>query len=419
MQRSQTWGAGGLARLMRLLALGALAALGFGCQCHTALRQPEPLDDCGEVTEERLDHARQAARERANRWIELAEYPPASLAPTRALAVISYPQEEGSLGRRSFVYDDALALLWFAWTGDERKARGLAETLIFLQNPDGSWGFSFGVDHPDDYHASYVRNGTVAWAAHALAYFGERYGHPRAIRASKRSAQYLRQMRLGGDALHRGLISAGRGAPASPPDAEVDEKLPYAVTEHQLDAYMVLEHYEPMAAQRLAERMLEVLWLAEEGRFAVAAAGDHLNTRRALDAAGAWGTLWLLSIGERERARRSYEYTLDQFRSEGAALYGFKPYVDEVDGYVPGEADDHIFVEGSMSLGLAAWRLGDQRTADRVLHTGIQLGCRGEPGVPYSNVEVVNYSTKPAAASTLWFLFLDREMATGMTAPVF
>ncbi|QDG50342.1 hypothetical protein FIV42_06225 [Persicimonas caeni] len=398
-----------------------VAPVGFGCQCHTASvkRAEQKPVECPKPTEANVEEVRQAARQRANQFLEVVEYAPATLGPSKALAVLSYPRAEGSLGSRSFVYDDALALLWFAWSGQQAKASGIAETLIYLQNPDGSWGFSFGTKYPADYHASYVRNGTVAWAAHALGYFGERYGQPRAIRAARRGADFLRRMRLGGNTLDRGLVSAGYNSASTPYDAPPGPTLQYAVTEHQFDAHFVLARWEPSTAERLAERMNEVLWLDEEGRFAVAVASDRLNDNRALDAAGAWGALWLLSTGERERAVQSYRYALDHFETDAGELYGFRPYEDSVDGYDPVQAPEHIFVEGTMSMGLAAHRLGDRDTAQKVVATGVALSCRGENGLPYSNVEVPGFSTRPAAASTIWFLFLDREMATGQNAPVF
>lgn len=398
-----------------------IAPVGFGCQCHTAgVRRAEtPPVECPEHVEADVDEVRHAARQRANQFLKVVEYQPATLGPTKALAVLSYPQAEGSLKTRSFVYDDALALLWFAWSGQDNQARGIAETLMYLQRPDGSWGFSFGTEHVTSYHASYVRSGTVAWAAHALGYYGERYGRPRAVRAARRGADFLRRMRLGGDTLDRGLVSAGYNLASTPYDAPPGPQLQYAVTEHQFDAHFVLARWEPRTAERLAERMAQVLWLEEENRFAVAVASNRLNTNRALDAAGAWGALWLLSVDQRERAWSSYRFAREHFATDAGPLYGFRPYEDSVDGYDPEQAPEHIFVEGTMSMGLAAHRLGDDQTARRVLATGVVLSCRGEMGLPYSNVEVPGFSTRPAAASTLWFLFLDREMATGLRAPVF
>ncbi len=402
------------------LLVAMLLVVGLGCGCHTADQtrpQAAPVE-CTPRTEATMDQIRREAVSRAEQWLAPVEYSAATLGPRPALAVLSYPEAEGSLGKRSFVYDDALALLWFAWTGDEQTARGLAETLIYLQNADGSWGFSFSATNPDDYQASYVRSGAVAWAAHALGYYAERYGQPRAIRAARRGADFLERMRIGEDTAARGLVSAGRGTPNTYAPTGGGPPLRYAVSEHQFDAQIVLERFAPMGADRLAERMLEVLWLEDQGRFAVAAS-EGVDRRRALDAAGAWGALWLLGRGDDARARRSFEYSVEQFRTEYDGMLGFRPYRDAIDGYDPELSDGHFFVEGTMSMGLAAHRLGDEDIADQVLQTGIELGCRGPMGLTYSNVEMPGFSTRAAAASTLWFLFLEREMRTGQTAPLF
>ena len=57
------------------------------------------------------------------------------------LALLSYPGVPRSdpTSARSFVYDDALALLWLTTTGAEEKARALAHTLVAIQNGDGTY----------------------------------------------------------------------------------------------------------------------------------------------------------------------------------------------------------------------------------------------------------------------------------------
>lgn len=381
--------------------------------------------------EQAMENTRRSARLRAQAWIHLVEYRPASAPGAPALALLSFPQASTSLGRRSYLYDNALALLWFAWTGQNARARALARTLRFLQLDDGSWGYSFHLDHPDDRHSRYIRSGAVAWAAHALGYFGSQVGDPGALLSARRAARFLDAMRLGGPGPARGLVSAGRGLPGTLLDAPPSPKLDFAVSEHQFDAHPVLARFFPMAARRLAARMLEVLWLRRPGRFAVAAGAERVDTRRALDAAGAWGALWLAGTGHAALAQKSYAFARQTFgthalvvgEEHGAPvtrkLAGFRPYADDIDGYDIHAAPDHIFVEGSMSMGLAAHRLGDAKTAREMLQTGIALGCMGPPGLPYSTVELPGFSTHPAAAPTLWFLFLEREMASGLTAPIF
>lgn len=381
--------------------------------------------------EQAMEKTRRTARLRAQAWIHLVEYRPASEPGAPAMALLSFPQATTSLGRRSYLYDNALALLWFAWTGQHARARALAKTLRFLQLDDGSWGYSFHLDNPHDRQTRYIRSGAVAWAAHALAYYGSQFGQPGALLSAQRAARFLHAMRLGGDGPARGLVSAGRGLPSTLLDAPPSPKLEFAVSEHQFDAHLVLARFFPMAARRLATQMLEVLWLRRSGRFAVAAGAERVDTRRALDAAGAWGALWLWGAGHPALAQKSYAFARQTFMTHALLvgdengfpvtrkLAGFRPYEDDVDGYDVQAARDHIFVEGSMGMGLAAHRLGDEHTARSMLQTGIALSCMGAPGIPYSTVELPGFSTHPAAAPTLWFLFVEREMASGLTAPIF
>lgn len=378
-----------------------------------------------------LSKLRESARDRSAAWLQLVPYQPASTAQRPALAILSFPGSANSLARRSYVYDMALALLWFSWTGQDARARGIAQTLSFLQKDDGSWGFSFHVDHAADYHDRYIRNGTVAWAAHALTYFATQYADPAALVSARRAAQFLRSMQLGSAGPNRGLVSAGLGLPGTLADEPPSAPVEFAPAEHQFDAQIVFSALDPPAARRLSERIIDVLWMGGEGRFALAAGPRRVDTRRALDAAGAWGALWLLADGQPERARRSFEYARETFATDDTLwdtrfsapktlkLQGFRPYEDDIDGYDVDANIEHFFLEGTFSMGVAAHRLGASQAAESALITGVALSCAESPGVVYSNVELPGFLAEPAAASTLWFLFLEREMAGAPGSPIF
>jgi hypothetical protein len=159
--------------------------------------------------------------EQATRWLRLTELRPGELhdAPpiaarrwlaagaTPPLVVMSFAglPLDHPLGPRSFLYDNALALLWFTSTGDEAAARGLAATLVALQNGDGTWGFRLSVDD-GFYNAAYVRTGTVAWVTHALGVYLRRYPDAPAEAAAARAVRALLAARRGG-----GLLEGGRG----------------------------------------------------------------------------------------------------------------------------------------------------------------------------------------------------------------
>jgi hypothetical protein len=405
----------------------------------------DPSAGCQGTPAERLQHIRAQAegwvRVREVGALRLHDAAPAPL-PTarfvtdgvRRLAVVSYPNvaARNPLAGRSFLYDDALALLWYAASGDEATARGLAATLLTLQSRDGTWGFVLGLDD-GFYNASYVRAGTVAWVAHALAVYSRRFGDRAAEAAALRAVRALQARPLaavpgGGRALVAGsaepegtvgLVEGGRGRWA--PDEKTffpGYRLTVAVTEHQLDLHMALTSLGRAEAARFGDHILQTLWLEAEGRFAVAAGDGGIDRRRALDAAGAWGALFLLSRGDVARARRSLRFTVASFGAEAAGLTGFRPHLDAVEGPLSALERDLIFVEGTLGVGLAGHRLGEPALAEQALTTAVELACRGGPGVPYANRPARGFVVEPAAAPTFWFLLLEREMRTGLTAPV-
>ena len=345
----------------------------------------------------------------------------AKTSTTGMLAVRSFAAgSAGVLAGRSYIYDNALALLWFAWTGDQQSSRGLANTLLASQDRDGSWGAYLPLDGDDCYNNVYVRTGIVSWAAYALAYYANKYAGRTAMEGAQRAAGYLERavaVDVGKETL--GLLTGGRGRWTARERFDGAHRMNSAVTEHQLDAQVALESLGRPMAGKLAHRIMSQLWLEKEGRFALAAHPERVDRRRALDAAGAWGALWLLQRGDRARARRSLDYALLNFATQDRSLRGFRPYLDPVEGPESVEPDDLIFVEGTLGVGLAAHRLGEPSVAREALGLAAQLSCSAGGGLPYANVEAAGFSTQPGAASTLWFLLLEREMRTGIPSPLF
>ncbi len=411
-----------------------LISLGSGCASKRLSLHDHP--ECTISKGSRAERL-QSTRLEAERWLQIVEYTNETTydattpketrtlnrqPDTRYLAILSYPDHPDPwLKNRSFIYDDALALLWFAWKGDEETARGLANTLVLLQNADGSWGFGFDAQNDNYYNAEYVRNGAVAWASFAMAYYARKYNDHAADLSAELSAMYLStQIETYDGAINRGLLRGGRGRWSSNylvffPNIEF---LP-AISEHQFDSHMAFSLTEPERAQTLARDINSILWLPQKSRFAVAATHRNIDEGRALDASGGWGALWLYSIGKPKLAKQSLDYTIEAFATQDGGLFGYRPYLDPIDGPLTKEWESLIFVEGSLGVALAAWRLEKPDIANRVLDMSMELSCLGGPGIPYANRELKDFPTHPAAAPTLWFLFLEREMRTGEPAPLF
>ncbi len=342
-------------------------------------------------------------------------------AEPRMMAVRSFSGDpSGILSNRSYIYDNALALIWYAWTGDQKSSRGIASTLMASQGEAGAWGAYLPLSGTDCYNEHYVRNGIVGWAAYALSYYSRKYSSDAARRGAERAAGYL-ESELNKDVAQEsvGLVRGGRGRWARGERFEPSYRFASAVTEHQFDAQLALASMGRPTAAPLAKQIMDRLWLKDEGRFALAAHADRVDQRRALDAAGAWGSLWLLARGERAAALRSLRYTTESFCTRDRSLAGYRPYLDPVEGPGSVEPKDLIFVEGSLGVGLAAHRLGEKALARQALGMAAQLSYSTGGGLPYANVEAAGFTILPGAASTLWFLFLEREMRSGEPSPLF
>jgi hypothetical protein len=324
---------------------------------------------------------------------------------------------EPLLGARSFVYDDALALVARMAAGDLAGATSLGETLAALVQGDGTLGFSFGLEDPAFYDVAYVRAGAMAWAGYALALLDGRLTRPRFADASRAIAgALLRQRHPPGDDPRAGLILAGRGR-WSRNYTRFDPTFvsSVCVTEHQIDAYFLLRELgdrEPRfaaEAEVLARSMIQRLWLENEGRFAVAATPAGIDRTPALDAAGVWGALFLLARGETSRAARALAYVERTFRSPRLPLPGFSFYAGEVEDHPGVDLSLVCSGEGTAAAALAWLRAGQPGPA--VAHAAtLRREQRPGFGVPYAWPGLPEFPNVPAAAPTAWLLFVEREL---------
>lgn len=322
------------------------------------------------------------------------------------------------LAERSFVYDNALAMIANTLSGRLAEAQAIGRTLEVLSERDGAIGFSFSLEDPAFYNARYVRSGAMAWAGYALAHYDETTQQQRFRGAARRIADNLLRSRVNRPGDPRdGLVPAGRGRWSSQHqgfDPHFDAG--FCVTEHQIDAYFLLQTLGALvgapyadASERLAGRMIEALWIADEGRFAVAANEHGRVVERALDA-GAWGTLFLAARGDRARAGASLAYTTRTFASQVQDLQGFAPYAGATDDHPGVDFRETLFSEGTASVAIALLRSGDRGGAERLAVTLRELQRRGDGGVLYALPERQDFPSLPSVAATAWLLFLEREL---------
>jgi len=326
-------------------------------------------------------------------------------------AVLSYPDPQrfagadagfALLSRRTFVYDQALAMVWAVQRGDRPLALALGQTLAALQNQDGSWGFSFATQGDGYYNSSYVRAGAVAWCVYGLALVLQG-GHDSVLQATLDRGSHWLIAQIDPDTK---LVWAGHGRWRDGDHFEPDWPADFAATEHQLDAWFALLAAaavpgNPLAvslrtsATQLAAAVDARLWRPGEGRYAQGLANGEQDRVSALDASGTWAALWDIARGRPERARRALAWVDDHHRSD---VQGWPAYVP----YVPG-LPNTWFVEGSAAIALAWQRLGDPERARAALQAHLELACSGSLPLVYSPRWATDFPLAPAAAPTVWF----------------
>jgi len=339
-------------------------------------------------------------------------------------AVVSYPGiRTGHLAGMSFMQDDALALIWFASNGNREAARSLAKTLMSLQNSDGSFGYSFSTGSDGFYNMRYIKTGVVAWAAYALLYYGFSMDDSRAVDASAKAINFIKEMQnLESGGPEYGLVRSGFGS-WSQGYSEFDpcylEKEYMTTNQFVSDMLFKASGVTGVRAGLIEDGLMSRMWLDQEGRFAEGSFESGMDVRRSLNAAGAWGALWLVMTGNNPAALKSYTYSAAEFKNIHGPVTGYKPFLDKFNGLGGEDVTDVISLEGTFAMGLAAFRLGDRVAAQKALDLGSAMQCLAGPGMPYTSRDAGDLRASPSVSSTLWFLFLEREFSGKGKAPLF
>jgi hypothetical protein len=309
---------------------------------------------------------------------------------------------------RTYVYDQALAILAFLATGNTATACRMATALAARQDEDGSFpahllqlqttGWDF-----------FIRTGPIAWAAYALlkaadAGAGVTGCDPAALRASAdRALGWIEQQTD-----ERGLVHGGVG---SYPDGVIDHAwlqltfVPGFDTAANAAAWMALrasrDPYRQAMAGRLRDAMLATLWDDAARRFAAGADDDMVRLDRSSLDAHVFGSLALRAWRRGGEALESLSHAEARYRVTEDGRGGFRAYVP-AEG-VP-NADARTWLEGSFAASLALQRAGDD-TRD----LDADLAAWQEPDGSFrrgalrdGDVEVVD--TAKSVASTAWFV---------------
>jgi hypothetical protein len=372
--------------------------------------------------------------------------------PRRRGLILSYApgtKAPGPLHRKSAAYDGALAAIAFSLHDQWADAARVLNALTRVQRQGGSFWFSYNTHNswPDelDHDMAILRAGAIGWVGYAFIYYLENKppsGDARSARerrlflaSAKQAADYLLGLRVTDRPLARGLVRGGNGevrltvAKDSRGVVEVyqDRPIGWVSTEHNISAYFFLSglarvsgdsHYQ-LAAQAIRDRLLSVLWQDDLGQFAQGINPDGtLDRMRALDCAS-WGALFLLSTGEKQKAKVALETADRLYRNTHGGIQGHRPYYDKavyedarVQRILLPDAPQarwkdlsFIWSEGSLGVALAQIRAGNKINGTKLAEEMLKLTEKG--GIRYGSRELpFEFSSSPSVAGTAWYLIV-------------
>ncbi len=345
------------------------------------------------------------------------------------------------LRNTAFTYDNALALLAFLARGDTRRARLLADALVYAQNHDryfsdgrlrnayqggdlalapgwlpggkrgcvrlpGWWDFSRnGWLEDRTMVGTYV--GNLAWSMLALLAYYETAGGEEYLHAAERMGLWIEK--------HcrdtRGAGGYTAGYEGWEPDPE---PLQYKATEHNIDLSAAFRRLHQLtgdaawaARARHAERFVHAMWDAREGKFWTGTGDDGKTVFKEvvpLDIQ-CWSVLAL-------RERRA-EYARGLQYAEQVLGIG--------DGFDFNQDTDGIWYEGTAQLA-AAWAALDQPLKQQQIIAGLKAARDVAGGLPAADREVITtgfhlkdgqpwlYYKRLHVGATAWALLAEQSM---------
>lgn len=205
---------------------------------------------------------------------------------------IDDPVNALGIDRRSWIYDNALAVFAFSMSGDQSRASSILSTLSQLQNGDGSLAFSYDVfTGPLDERK---RSGSIAWVGDSAVKYEETFGDSSYRNLAVSIAEYL----LTQQDKSTGSIKGG-------PDVN------WYSTEHNIDAYFFFRNLGNLngnsrylkTASSIEHALLTYHWNASEKRF-----NQGINDPAAALDTNSWGSIFLEAIGRDDLAKTATDY---------------------------------------------------------------------------------------------------------------
>jgi len=357
---------------------------------------------------------------------------------------IAYPY----LFSKSFIYDNALAIIAFTMAGDFKKAENILGALERLATEEGSFWFAYNTHNSwpsqQDNHGALKRLGAIAWVGYAVVYYlGKRLEHNHLfleedllakdyLQFAEKIARFvISKQVLNVSDKRYGLITGGDATyilktstdSKSVQEEYQDGEINWVSMEHNIDTYFflrdlgrIIKNDQYIEAAELIKKGLFTLWSAENGQlFRGISQSQKIDRFLPLDGAS-WGALFFLSVNEADKAIRSLKATGNFFHRSGK-LEGYAPYYKEmvyeseaINRFYyqdnPGKTWKELKIiwgEGSLGVAVAYLRAGYLEKGLSIINNMLPIQENG--GFKYASMNIPHqFSVFPSVASTAWFV---------------
>jgi hypothetical protein len=327
-------------------------------------------------------------QEQALAWL-LAQMTPNGIVPSpladRQNLLISYRVPENdpaypNIYSRSWLFDDAVAVISLAQNGYIAEALALISAVEQHITLQGEIGFSFKTDDP--FIDEVYRTGAIAWFGYALMQYQQMTGDAQSQTTAELMADYLLSLQDSSGSIE---TQANSGSFA---------------TDHNIIAFFFLRDLGRLpgngayadAAAEIKESLLQNHWYAARGYFREGIGSDQPG----LLEINALGALFLLAVGEQQRAEQLLQ-VID-------ATYGLPPG-EPATSYELLPSTGATFAQATAQMVLVHHRLGNVPEGVQLVELLLNLQDRGG-GVPYAMppLKEQEISDWPSAAGTNWLL---------------
>lgn len=399
-----------------------------------------------------------------------------SVFPSREGLVLSYRIAHSHrvfpyLGRRTTVYDSAMAVIALTMAGQydqaEKIVRGLVTSMPALprQGADSPrrgdlWFFmNLHNEYPSerDYSGALVRTGPNCWAGYAAAYYIRAMSkdNPRLRRRAnvKRYLSFAQQVAAAilsrqitePDDPRRGLVTGGWGRyryevhNGRVVEIFVPGEVEWCSTKYNIDAYYFLQNLAVLTNEkkyRLAAADIHDAVLKnfnhEKGQFNRGVYPQGVDQTMSLDTA-TFGAVFLSTLGRDDLAAQSLQ-AVDRYHCVSGDVPGYKPTLDATvhesmdlqKFYYPNNPHHSwnetalVWSEGSMGAAWAYSRLGQGDKGRRIIEALLNSKMNQAGGLLYADRPIeYQFIASPSAASSAWAVIAIQDLEKTVAAKLF